>query len=88
MAMLVVFVGALRSALSTLLQAAAAIAIAVALHIAIYYAPLLYLLDASYNRIMLRKLAEIAGAGAASYALAVAVSIAITTFFNRKVKAE
>ena len=85
---LVVFVAVLHARLNTWLHGAAAIATAVALHIMIYYARLLYLLDASYNRVLLRHLAEIAGAGTAVYALAVAAALVLTAIHKRKAKAE
>ena len=85
---LVVFAAVLRARLGTLIHAAAAVAIAVALHLIIYYAPLAYLLEASYNRILLRHLAGIAGTTSAVYAVVVTAALVLTAILNRKAKAE
>lgn len=88
LAMLFVFVAVLHARLRTLTDAVGAVAISVVLQLLIYYGPLLYLLDASYNRILVREMGGIAGMHAASYALAVAAALVLMAVLNRKVKAE
>ena len=85
---IVVFAAALRARLGTLPAAAAAAAISVILNLLIYYGPLLYLMDASYNRVLVLHLAGIAGTHAASYALAVAAAFLVVAVLNRKAKME
>lgn len=84
----VVFFAAFRARLNALPVAGIAVALSVVLQLLIYYAPLLYLMDASYNRSLAQHLVGIAGQHAASYALAVGAALLLAAILNRKGKAE